>query len=79
MGSLSAMEDLRVGDVRTPPTGPGRVREANLVRGPTYGGMLSPAVPAPLLAQPSSAPFEMDSLSAMEDLRVSVLCYKHRD
>ena len=46
MGSLSAMEDLRVGDVRTPPTDPGSVREADLVRGPAYGGMLSPAVPA---------------------------------
>ena len=46
MGSLSAMEDLRVGDVRTPPTDPGSVREAELVRGPAYGGMLSPAVPA---------------------------------
>ena len=70
MGSLSAMGDLRVGDVRTPPTGPGSVREADFVRGPAYDGVLSPAVPAPLMAPPSSAPFEMDSLSAMEDLRV---------
>ena len=55
MGSLSAMEDLRVGDVRTLPTGSGSAREADLVRGPAYDGMLSPVVPAPLLASPLSA------------------------
>ena len=31
---------LRVGDVRTLPTGPGSAREADLVRGPAYDGML---------------------------------------
>ena len=55
MGSLSAMEDLRVGDVRTHHTCPGSAREADLVRGPAYDGMLSPVVPAPLLASPLSA------------------------
>ena len=30
------MEDLRVGDVRTLPTGSGSAREADLVRGPAY-------------------------------------------
>ena len=55
MGSLSAMEDLRVGDVRTHPTCPGSAREADLVRGPAYDGTLSPIVPAPLLASPLSA------------------------
>ena len=55
MGSLSAMEDLRVGDVRTHHTCPGSAREADLVRGPAYDGMLSPVVPAPPLASPLSA------------------------
>ena len=49
------MEGLRVGDVRTHPTCPGSAREADLVRGPAYDGMLSPVVPAPLLASPLSA------------------------
>ena len=54
MGPLPAVEDLRAGVVCTHPTCPGSAREADLVRGPAYDGVLSPAVPAPLLAPPSS-------------------------
>ena len=49
------MEDPGVGDVRTHPICLSSAREADLVRGPAYDGMLSPVVPAPLLASPLSA------------------------
>ena len=72
MGSLSTMEDRVACDARSLPIVPSSAREADLVRGPAYDSMLSPAVPASLPAPPSSA--SLPSASKIHHLVMDDVC-----